>query len=163
MVLGSGMAKTGRPTTYRRDVEGRIIDAVAGGASLKDAALAAGVPRTTVNEWARDDRDSFGVRLKQAQAERYHLWEEQLVELADGAIDLDSMAKVQGRKLAIDVRRWIMARRMPEVWGEQVAHQHQLAGNATIHISLPAKGSGSDRGGTIEGEAREVLGHDTSG
>jgi hypothetical protein len=55
MVLGSGMAKTGRPTTYRSDVAGRIIDAVADGASLTDAALAAGVPRTTVNEWARDE------------------------------------------------------------------------------------------------------------
>jgi hypothetical protein len=147
-----------RPTRYRPDIAERILRLVREGSSLNDACRAVGIPRTTVNEWAFDDRDRFGGRLRQAEVERYRAWEDELIEHAKAELGSTNMAAVQARRTLLDQMRWIMARRVPEIWGEHVAHQHVLSGNASICIYLPSKGTESERGRVLEGAAVELLG-----
>jgi hypothetical protein len=97
----------------------------------------------------------FGELYAQARERRYQVLEDQLVDLSDNAIHLDSMAQVQGRKLAVDTKKWIMSRRMPQLWGERISYDGPGA-KAEVHVYLPAKGSGSDGGRLIEGQATVV-------
>jgi hypothetical protein len=77
------------------------------------------------------------VAARRAQA---LLWADDVITLSDQAIGLDSMAQVQGLKLATDNRRWMLSRLLPHEFGDRVEHQHAHL-NARVVVTLPAKGS----------------------
>jgi hypothetical protein len=159
----SRLAAMARPSTYRQAVADRIVEAVANGASIKRQCAAEGVPIGTLYEWAERHLD-FAQRLEQARLRRYDLWEEELWEHAQAELGSDSMAAVQARRTLIDTMKWIMARRLPSKWSEQMLHSHQLNNNNTVvNLYLPVKGSAITEGAhdgarLIEGEAVKIGG-----
>ena len=151
-----------RPTTYRREIADRIVEAVANGGSIKKLCKAEGVLIGTLYSWA-DHNPDFAQRLEQARLRRYDLWEEELFEHAQAELGSESMAAVQARRTLIDTMKWIMARRLPTKWSEAVTHQHlhNLSGQAEVRLYLPVKGApGSGPlldGQILDGQAVELL------
>jgi hypothetical protein len=123
-----------RPTTYNRRTADQIIHNVSGGSSLHAACDEVKIPRTTALRWVTDNRDGFGERYERACEARCEAWADDLVVMADKSLKLDSMARVQGHKVAIDTRRWIMGRRLPSRWGEKI----EVAQRSTnVHLFIP--------------------------
>jgi hypothetical protein len=151
--------KRGRRPIYGPKEAQAILDYIASGGTLTQICKQPGMPSPQlVVMWAvgskRAPQPGFGEAYALARRRRYELWEDQLIDLADGAVDLDSMPKVQGRRLAVDTRKWIMSKRAPDVWGEQVLHQ--LSGTAQVNIYLPQKGAVELPPPTIDGTVEQI-------
>jgi hypothetical protein len=131
---------------------------VANGGSIQRACTAEGVLIGTFYAWVDYDRDGLKQRLEEARLRRYNIWEEELWEHAQAELGSDSMAAVQARRTLIDTMKWILARRLPSKWSEQMLHQHQLNNKTVIRVYLPAKGSSDHGAPLIEGDAVEIGG-----
>jgi hypothetical protein len=151
----------GRQRIYTAEHAAEILRHLGDGGTLTSICARPGFPTLQlVLAWAFGDEKPplplFAELYAQARERRYQVWEDQLVDLSDGAIDLDSMAQVHGRKLAVDTKKWIMSRRMPTIWGEHIQpHPNQ---NTVVNVYLPQKGAPHNSMRTIHGQAEVIEG-----
>jgi hypothetical protein len=89
------------------------------GLSLKAACDRVGVKRIVARTWA-DTVPEFAARLREARQISYEHWAEEILSIADSVRGSDSVAAVQAARVAIDSRKWLLARVLPTVYGDKV-------------------------------------------
>lgn len=71
----------------------------------------------TVRGWARDDRDGFGLRYRQARDLQLDAWSDLIVDVAD-----DGELDPRDRQVRIETRKWIMSKLAPRRYGDRLLH-----------------------------------------
>jgi hypothetical protein len=129
----AGRAYRRRGTCYTPELATRILEEIVDGRSVRQIARMPGMPSaSTIYLWIETDRDGFAARFHQAR--RWHLMgvADEMREIADDgrndfmeqrARDGDPAAThysetAKRSRLRIDVRRWTLAKEMPEVYGK---------------------------------------------
>jgi hypothetical protein len=69
----------------------------------------------TVREWARENREGFGARYRQARELQLDAWSDLIIDVADNG-ELDP----RDRQARIDARKWIMSKLKPQRWGNRL-------------------------------------------
>lgn len=98
----------------------QICGAIADGASLRAVCEQLNLPRRTVRGWLTEHDDFARAYDRARKLQVDHLFDE-LVEIADSVKDSDSNAAVQAARLAVDTRKWIAAKLLPQRFGDQLA------------------------------------------
>jgi hypothetical protein len=88
---------------------------------------------------------------------QHDAWADQIIELADAAMSLDSMAKVTAARNAMQARQWLLSKLRPEEYGDRMQLIGAGSSSATINVYLPSKSSESDRAHVLEGAAVELV------
>jgi transposase-like protein len=132
----TGRCKLGRPTLYTPELAERILHEVADGRSVRDICRADGMPAgSTVRLWVLADRDGFAARFERARRFAHLDMAEELLEIIDdGRNDWMERRAQQGdpaaaeyretarrSRLRFDGRRWILARELPDIYGNRTA------------------------------------------
>jgi hypothetical protein len=86
--------------------------------------------------------------FRRAQRHQAHRWFEQTVEIADESQAAETVPEIGSFQLRVRARQWAASRLAPDEFGDQVQHQHAVAGRVVIH--LPSKNTGAP---TIDGRA----------
>jgi terminase small subunit-like protein len=71
----------------------------------------------TVRGWARDDRDGFGARYRQARDLQLDFWADEILDIAD-----EANADPRDRQVRIDTRKWLMSKLAPRRYGDRLLH-----------------------------------------
>lgn len=147
----------GRPTDYTPELGIKICERIAQGESVRSIGRDQAMPdAATIFRWAlvnEDFREHY-TRAKEIGAE---VEAEQIVEEADNAIkvvkgkDKSDNARVQAVKLAVDTRRWILAKKLPKKWGDRQVvttedkdgNQMPIQGNVITFASQNENGNNS--------------------
>ena len=119
----SGRAK---PARFRRVLDREVCGRLAGGESLRRICEDPDMPDvTTVMGWLFDERRvAFASEYRRAREAQAELWAEEVVQIADGACDKDSLALA---KLRTDIRRWATAQgRLPSLRAHLPPNSHQV-------------------------------------
>lgn len=130
-------AKGGRPSKYTKAAGDRICAALAGGASLRQAAAAEGVDAHTVLAW-RDAFKGFSTQYAEARARGQELLAEAVVydipeEAARAALDKDcGVQRLTALKMRSDNIKWHLAKMLPKVYGERQAVELTGAGGKDL-------------------------------
>lgn len=122
----------GRPCVYEADVALVICERLESGETLKAICRSEGMPgESTVRSWASLDIDGFAARYARAREIGYHAMAEQIIEISDDSsadfastengVRFDS-EHVQRAKLRVDSRKWLLAKMLPKVYGDKIAH-----------------------------------------
>lgn len=152
----------GRPTTYTDDIARELLTRLAAGETLTAICADDHMPtRNAVHRWTvmppadvpKSFRDEYA-RARELQAETYF---DQVLEISDGAHQEAALiaeavaagedvtaraaayrqtylAEMAARRLRFDARRWVTARIAPWRYGDQIKHQHQISGQASIQV-----------------------------
>jgi hypothetical protein len=119
-----------RPTLYTEARAGEFCAALAGGATVQQAAEAVGVKSaSTIFEWL-GRHEAFAAMYRAAQRARTFALAEEILRIADTPL-IGSQTKTRGevtetvqvdmtahRKLQIDTRKWLLAKMNPRDFGE---------------------------------------------
>lgn len=130
-------AKGGRPSKYTKAAGDRICAALAGGASLRQAAAAEGIDAHTVLAW-RDAFKGFSTQYAEARARGQELLAEAVVydipeEAARAALDKDcGVQRLTALKMRSDNIKWHLAKMLPKVYGERQAVELTGAGGKDL-------------------------------
>lgn len=130
-------AKGGRPSKYTKAAGDRICAALAGGASLRQAAAAEGIDAHTVLAW-RDAFKGFSTQYAEARARGQELLAEAVVydipeEAARAALDRDcGMQRLTALRMRSDNIKWHLAKMLPKVYGERQAVELTGAGGKDL-------------------------------
>jgi len=118
----------GRPARYTPELGARIAVLIASGSTLKAAAKACRVGARTVARW-NVEHPEFRSMYEQARQERVDAWAEEMIDIADDrGADYEVAANgkaisakeaVLRSRLKIASRQWLMARQMPQQWGDR--------------------------------------------
>ena len=90
---------------------------IADGVSLRSASAAADVKAATFLLWCSRD-GALAERYARARESCIAAWADDIVGIADTAKGIDQVSEA---KLMIDSRKWMLARLMPQKYGERVA------------------------------------------
>lgn len=130
-------ARGGRPSKYTKAAGDRICAALAGGASLRQAAAAEGIDAHTVLAW-RDAFKGFSTQYAEARARGQELLAEAVVydipeEAARAALDRDcGMQRLTALRMRSDNIKWHLAKMLPKVYGERQAVELTGAGGKDL-------------------------------
>lgn len=121
-----------RPARYSQKLGGEICRRLAGGENLGRICADPSMPTiSTVMQWLFAERQrDFVAKYNRAREAQAELWAEEIVEIADGAQDRDTLAIA---KLRTDIRRWAAAHLLPRRYGDKmevsgdIAHRHEMA------------------------------------
>lgn len=172
------MAKRGRPTRYTPEVADEILELLAAGKTLTKICQADHLPaESTVRLWAQEDREGFSARYAQARELGYLRMADEVVDISDDSgldVDVDDEGRViirgdvvQRARLRVDTRKWLLAKALPKIYGDRVAHEvsgpnggpiehrsltdAELAERARVHanriaaLSAPLNGNGNGK------------------
>lgn len=104
----------GRPSSYSKKIGDAICNRLAVGDSLQKICREMGLDRQKVYGWMRSEPkflDSYR-EARELQADTFH---DQLVDIADTAVDRDSAAAA---KVRVDTRKYVAARQAPRKYGD---------------------------------------------
>jgi hypothetical protein len=125
----------GRPTIYTVDLAEQICTELCTGRTLNDVCRDDGMPaESTVRKWAQEDREGFSARYRLAREIGYHAMADEILDIADDARnDWVARRKANGEgepmldhehvsraKLRIDVRRWLLSKALPKIYGDRL-------------------------------------------
>ncbi|WP_342456036.1 hypothetical protein [Phaeobacter gallaeciensis] len=136
--------KPGRPSTYTKKAGDEICRRMALGETLKEICQSPHMPtQTGVAKW-RQARPEFDVQYVRAREDQMHAWADEIVWLIDNAemgynvkvplkskemerIQKDGFVTFKFRrhhldhaKARVDVRKWLMAKVLPAVFGDRL-------------------------------------------
>lgn len=123
----------GRPSAYTPELGAEICRRLSTGESVRTIAKSDGMPApATIWVWLtkHPDFQEQYTRAREAQAE---FLADEIVEIADSAVDSDSS---QAARVRIDARKWVAAKLRPKKYGELVKHEHGGADGAPIPVSI---------------------------
>jgi hypothetical protein len=110
-----------RPTVYNHKLGVRICDLIAEGSSLRLIGEMSAMPsRRSMRGWLIKHPE-FAEAYELARRERTDNLVDETIEIADSVRGSDSNPAVQAAKLAVDTRRWLAAKLLPERFGERSA------------------------------------------
>lgn len=114
-----------RRRKYTEAVGQRICEALAMGATLREAAAAEDVAPSAVLKW-RDKHKEFGERYAQAREFGYMLKADRLDELVQeahrAALDPEfGSARIAACRLEVDTVKWVLSKMLPKVYGDRQA------------------------------------------
>lgn len=98
---------------------------------MEAACAEQGMKKGTVACWAARDYRGFRERYFAAFAAKILAETDRMLELVDGVLNSDSMARVNAAKNAADVRRWLASKMLGE-FSERV--EHQVSGGFGVRI-----------------------------
>lgn len=140
----SAVAPTGRAPHVRwtPEIQELILDEVAAGATLHQVSRMPGMPSyASIWKWSRE-RDDFRNALIAVRATRALRLEDQALELAERAEDLDPKT-IPGARLKFDILRWGTEVNDPEVFGKRTTVQgsvgHQITFIMQTGVPAPEK------------------------
>jgi hypothetical protein len=100
----------------------RILELIADGLSMTKVALVMGCEESAIRKWARED-DEFGTEYALARDHYHEAIASQLIELSDEARSADP-SLTNAYRLAIDTRKWVLAKMLPKKYGDQLNVEH---------------------------------------
>jgi len=107
-------------SSYTDTLARRICDLVAEGASLETVGELPDMPsRRLMRGWLEDHPD-FERRYEIARRERTDNLVDEAISIADSVRGTDSNAAVGAAKLAVDTRRWLASKLLPERFGDRL-------------------------------------------
>lgn len=107
----------GRPTDYTPEKAAEICRRIAAGESLSRICRSEGMPvRETVRLW-RKAHPEFMADYAQARIEQAEVYFDDVIDMADSATPED----VQAVKLAVDSRKWVLARMDAMKYGDRAS------------------------------------------
>ena len=125
----------GRPSLFTEELAARICERLAGGESLLSVCEDEGMPaESTVRLWALEDRDGFSAKYTRAREIGYLHMGDELLAIADttqeGVVikendkgtETRTGDMIEHRKLRVEARKWTLARMLPKVYGDKLAH-----------------------------------------
>jgi len=113
----------------REQQQEAVLEGLADGKSLRAICRADGMPAaSTVILWASQD-DDFAEQYARARKAGDDAMAEDIQEIAD-----DKTRDPQDRKVAIDARKWLLAKRQPKKYGESTMLKHADADGEKIPL-----------------------------
>lgn len=143
------MAKTGRPTTYTKQLAAKICQRLSEGTSLRTVCLSDKMPAaSTIFLWMQKYPE-FSEQYARAKQESADAMAEEILDIADdGSNDwmeiqlqgghikeVVNNEAVQRSKLRVETRKWIMAKMKPKKYGDKLdltSDGKQIKGNAVV-------------------------------
>ena len=100
-----------------------VLDAVAGGMSLKEVCDTNDLPKTTVLRWLSNEYlDQYACALRA----RADMQAEEIIEIADKTYTTNE--ELTAAKMRIDARKWLMSKMAPKKYGDKVELDHDVTG-----------------------------------
>lgn len=107
----------------------KILEGLADGKSLRTICKASGMPAiSTVMEWCLKDKD-WSEHYAHARATGDDAMAEDIQAIADNS-ELDH----NDRKVRIDARKWLLAKRQPKKYGDAMLHKHADADGEKVKL-----------------------------
>ena len=175
----------GRPSTFTEAIGALICTRIAGGETLSAICKTPGLPATqTIYQWRRKN-SQFDADYRVARVDQMESWADEILEIADDST-FDTVTKtgkngatyeavdhenIQRDRLRVDVRKFIMAKIAPRIYGDKLQHEHsgEIHQRHTVELSdrermrRLATFMLEDRANqVIEGELAEPSGHEES-
>ena len=123
----------GRPTAYTPDLAEAIAIRIASGESLRAICQDPALPdRSTVLRWALRDEGGFRHQYEDALRMRAEGWADEVVELADQALEAGDSTRVHATRLSLDARKWVASRLLPKKYGDRTAVEVGGSGDAPV-------------------------------
>jgi len=137
------MAGPGRPRVYDDMLADVILERIAAGESMRSICDDDSLPaRSTVALWIVNDEGGFSDRYARARQAQATLLADELMDIADDGTN-DYVQSQNGEtyngeavarsRLRVDTRKWYLARMLPKVYGDKVAHELTGEGGGPIH------------------------------
>ncbi|HYU13850.1 MAG TPA: hypothetical protein VEK82_14830 [Stellaceae bacterium] len=105
---------------YTPALAGKICDRIAEGDSLATIATLPGMPsRRTVRGWL-EEHPEFDRQYEIARRQRTDNLVDEAISIADSVTGSDSNAEVAAARLAVDTRRWLASKLLPERYGDKI-------------------------------------------
>lgn len=141
------------PVRYSTEVAAIICTRLSEGETLRQICRDEGMPSpSTVIGWAKDDfGPGFAEQYARARELGYAVMAEELVEIADdGANDwtvregreVVDHEHVTRSRLRVDTRKWLLAKALPKVYGEKIAHTGAAGGAIMIATGVLRQSDG---------------------
>jgi hypothetical protein len=142
-----GNAKPGRPTLYTAEIADRILDELMAGRTLADLCSEPGMPASgTIRLWAKEDREGFAARYRQAREIGYDTMADEILAIADddrkdliehrrenGDIAITpNAANVSRSRLRCNMRRWMLSKMLPRIYGNKLDLNAGQGGRDTL-------------------------------
>jgi hypothetical protein len=101
----------GRPTAHSPELAEAIAIRIASGESLRAICQDSDLPdRSTVLRWALRDEGGFRDQYESALRMRAEGWADEIVDLADQALEAGDSTRVHATRLSLDARKWVASR-----------------------------------------------------
>ena len=132
------MSPPGRPTVYDPDLAERLLARIAAGETVTAACRAeGGVPRTTLHDWVRDDRDGFADRFRAAREAGCETLLDEILVVSRREAQRDEPPTLVARdKLRVSSLQWVLSRTMPAIYGLKTATEVSGPGGAAIVLQV---------------------------
>ena len=119
--------RSGEPV-YSEQLANQICEQLTAGLSLRAICRAPGMPTEgAVRLWTHEDSErgrAFATRYARARSIGYERMVEELLEIADDTSFLErpelASAMVQQQRLAAEMRRWLLSKVFPKLYGDKV-------------------------------------------
>jgi hypothetical protein len=129
-------------SSYSPKVAAEICNLIAEGASLTSIAAMPGMPpRRTVRTWLAA-HPSFEQEYERARRARADALVEEALTIADSVKGCTEAAEVNAARLAVDTRKWLAAKLLPERFGDRVTQEITGADGKDL---LPPDATAPDR------------------
>ena len=86
----------------------------------------------TVLRWALRDEGGFRDQYESALRMRAEGWADEIVDLADQALEAGDSTRVHATRLSLDARKWVASRLLPKKYGDRAAVDVGASGNVTF-------------------------------
>ena len=99
-----------------------LLDAIAGGMTLKEVCETNDLPKTTVLRWISTEYlDQYACALRA----RADMQAEEIIEIADKKYTTNE--ELTAAKMRIDARKWLMSKMAPKKYGDKVELEHDVS------------------------------------
>ena len=111
---------TRAPVRYSEELAEEILDRIARGESLKQICSEPGMPApSAVVQWC-DRNLEFAERYGRARERCAEHWASEIIDIADSVRSGATSEEINAAKLAVDSRKWIVAKLLPRRYGDRV-------------------------------------------
>lgn len=125
-----GYVRTTRGSPERIAQQQKVLDRMAGGASLREACQGEGLPtETAVRRWAVTD-EAFGREMRIVRQIQAHGWLDKILAVLDAPLDTDEngdpvkpehlKAEIARRRLKVDGLKWGLAKILARLYGDKL-------------------------------------------
>lgn len=120
MTLPKPGAVRGRPTVYDDELARLIAEGLADGRTLSKVCQDERFPHArTVRRWSLDINHPFSRIYAVAREIGYHHMADEIIDIADDALPVPGF--VAKARIQTDVRRWMLAKALPKLYGDKLA------------------------------------------
>lgn len=120
MTLPKPGAVRGRPTLYTDEIGRLIAEELCDGKTLSEVCKDPRFPSArAVRRWSLDENHPFSPIYRTAREIGYHHMADEVIDIADRIAI--SQLDVNRARLQVDVRKWMLAKALPRLYGDKLA------------------------------------------